>query len=508
MKKHLGVFDLTALGIAAIVGAGIFGTIGQAASAGGPAVVLLFVFTAFTCGLSALCYAQFASVMPSAGSAYSYAKQVFGPLVGWIIGWDLIMEYAIGNVVVAISWSDYFTGLLHSFHIKFPLWLSMDYFSAQKMLTNETKIAWENAPKIAGFKLIFDLPAIAITAIIGWLTYIGIKESKNVSNTLVVIKLIVIAGVIIAGFMYVDAANWTPFMPHGLGGVLKGVSAVFFAYIGFDAISTTAEECHHSQKDLPKAMIYSLLICTVLYILLALVLTGMVPYNSLAVGDPLAFVFAQKGLQQISIIIGFSAIVAYTGVLLVFQIGQPRIWLAMSRDKLLPAKFAEIHPKYHTPAFATIIAAAMVMLPIFFLNMNEVTDLTSIGTLFAFALVCAGVLFKSNDPVFENAGFKVSFWPSRIWASVLLLILGLLYFLKIIDISGLHTVFYVFLGFTILLLLIGIVKNWSFIPLIGLCSNLLMLGSLGNESWWRFVVWLLIGLGIYYFYGYKKLKND
>src|SRR6201988_943135 len=310
LAKHLGVKDLTALGIAAIIGAGIFTTIGQASADGGPGVIFLFIFTAVACGFAAFCYAEFASILPVSGSAYTYSYVAFGELFAWIIGWALIMEYGIGNITVAIGWSGYFTGLLGSMGIHLPEWTTIDYLSASSgfkeaslHLQNgealaslssslqESYLAWQSAPSIFGFRLISDLPAVFIIILITWIVYRGIKESKNASNAMVIIKLAVVLLVIAVGVFYVDTDNWDPFAPNGVTGILKGVSAVFFAYIGFDAISTTAEECKNPQRDLPRGMMWALIICTILYVAVALVLTGMVKYDLLAVGDPLAFVF-------------------------------------------------------------------------------------------------------------------------------------------------------------------------------------------------------------------------
>ncbi|MFZ9472605.1 MAG: amino acid permease, partial [Sediminibacterium sp.] len=406
LKKELGVKDLTLMGIAAVVGAGIFSTIGTAAFHGGPGISLLFVITAITCGFSALCYAEFASRVPIAGSAYTYAYVTFGEIVAWIIGWALILEYAIGNIVVAISWSGYFVNLLEGFHIHLPGWLSTNYEQAQAGYeeamahlaaggTTETfsklaRIGYDamtNAPMIGSTRVILNIPAFVIVVLITLLVYRGIKESKKSTNAMVIFKILIILFVIVLGFFYVDSSNWMPFMPNGFKGVLAGVSAVFYAYIGFDAISTTAEECKDPQRDLPKGMIYSLLICTVLYILIALVLTGMVSYTQLKVDDPLAYVFEKIGLHKIGYIISVSAVVATTSVLLVFQLGQPRIWMSMSRDGLMPKKFATVHKKFGTPSFATIITGIFVGVPSLFMSISRMTDLTSIGTLFAFVLV-------------------------------------------------------------------------------------------------------------------------
>ncbi|MFM2134960.1 MAG: hypothetical protein RL021_360 [Bacteroidota bacterium] len=432
LSRHLGVRDLTSLGIAAIVGAGIFSTIGKASADGGPGVILLFLFTAVACGFAAFAYAEFASMVPVSGSAYTYSYVAFGEIVAWIIGWALIMEYAIGNITVAISWSDYFTGLLSGMGIDLPQWMTMDYITAMNghdkavALMSAGKVfdnldagirasyeAWEGAPVIGGFHFVADLPALLIILLITWLVYRGVRESKNAGNIMVGIKLAVVLLVILVGAFYVDTDRWNPFLPNGLPGVLKGVSAVFFAYIGFDAISTTAEECKDPQRDLPRGMMWSIVICTVLYVAIALVLTGMVASSELSVGDPLAFVFQKLDLTWMSGIIGVSAIVAMASVLLVFQLGQPRIWMSMSRDGLLPARFSRIHPVYRTPSFATIVTGFVVAVPALFMNLTMVTDLCSIGTLFAFVLVCAGVLRLETLPDAPRGKFRTPYINSR-----------------------------------------------------------------------------------------------
>ncbi len=482
LRRTLGVTDLTLMGIAAIVGAGIFAMIGKASYNGGPAVALLFVFTAFACGFSALCYAEFASRIPVAGSAYTYAYASMGELIAWIIGWDLIVEYAIGNIAVAISWSDYFTNMLRGIRIeslgingiRVPAFLTMDYLSASRgfadgheaveqvlsqgyameVLSNmnsdqlsnisnalspsliEAYQAWTNAPRFGGFPIIADFPALLITVLITALVYIGIRESKFASNIMTVLKLAVILLVIFLGLTYVQPANWSPFAPNGVEGVMKGVAAVFFAYIGFDALSTTAEECKNPQRDLPIAMILSLIICTILYIALALVLTGMVSYTKLNVGDPLAFVFGAEGanLPIIAGLIAVSAVIALATVFLVFQIGQPRLWMAMSRDGLLPRVFSSIHPKFQTPWFATIVTGIVVAVPALFMNLSEVTDLASIGTLFAFVVVCAGVLFKDKE--FKESGTR---YVPYINAQIILPVLFIAGLFLLVYSSGIST---------------------------------------------------------------------
>lgn len=440
LHKTLTVKDLTAFGIAAIIGAGIFSTIGKASADGGPAVIFLFIFTAIACSFAAFAYAEFASMVPVSGSAYTYSYVAFGEIVAWIIGWSLIMEYAIGNITVAISWSDYLTGLLSSIHIPalgikgihLPDWMTMDYLSAYNghqhaealinagksyaNLDDATRLAnnaWITAPRIGNFHVVADLPALFIIILITWLVYRGMKESRNASNAMVVVKLAVILLVLAVGVFYVDTANWDPFAPNGVSGVLKGVSAVFFAYIGFDAISTTAEECKDPQRDLPRGMMWAIIICTVLYVAIALVLTGIVKYDTLAVGDPLAFVFDQIDMKVMSGIIAVSAVFAMASVLLVFQMGQPRIWMSMSRDGLLPKRFSKIHPVYKTPSFATIVVGFVVAVPSLFMNLTIVTDLCSIGTLFAFVLVCAGVLVLQNRPDVQRGKFRIPYVNSK-----------------------------------------------------------------------------------------------
>lgn len=445
LAKHLGVRDLTAFGIAAIIGAGIFSTIGNASASGGPGVIFLFIFTAIACGFAAFAYAEFASMVPVSGSAYTYSYVAFGEIIAWIIGWALIMEYAIGNITVAISWSDYLTGLLANNQIHIPVWMTMDFLTAMngheqaEALLNSGKIfenlsptlqdsyiAWTNAPVFLGIHLVADIPALFIIILITWLVYRGIRESRNASNIMVVIKVLVVLLVIIVGAFYVNTENWDPFMPNGVSGVLKGVSAVFFAYIGFDAISTTAEECKNPQRDLPRGMMWAIIICTVLYVGIALVLTGMVNYSELAVGDPLSFVFQKIGLHWFSGVVALSAIVAMASVLLVFALGQPRIWMSMSRDGLLPKKFAKIHPKYRTPGYATIVTGIVTAVPALFMNLTLVTDLVSIGTLFAFVLVCAGVLKLQTVPDAPRGKFRTPYMNAKYIMPLLIVLAGVL----------------------------------------------------------------------------------
>ena len=541
LSKNLTVYDLTAFGIAAIVGAGIFSTIGTAASNGGPAVILLFIFTAIACTFSGLCYAQFASMIPVAGSAYTYAYTTFGELFAWIIGWDLLLEYAIGNIAVAISWSDYFTSFLSRVGINIPPYFTMDYLSASRgheaalaILAKGEKIpenllnahnAWLNSPAIGSFHLIADLPALLIVFAITLLVYIGIKESKMASNIMVIIKLVIITMVIVVGSFYVKPENWTPFAPEGFSGVMKGVSSVFFAYIGFDAISTTAEECKNPQRDLPRGIFYSLIICTVLYVFIAAILTGMVNYKELAVGDPLAFVFERVNLNWVSGIISFSAIIAMASVLLVFQMGQPRIWMSMSRDGLLPKAFSKVHPKFKTPSFATIVTGLVVAIPSLFMNLTEVTDLTSIGTLFAFVLVCGGILLIDQEDIREGS-FRVPYFNAKFIVPIFTIIsyaVIFIYYPQNVseffsgvdparpELDAFHVIkekipMFLFLITTIVLAIFSFLKNFSLIPILGLLSCFYLMTGLGWLNWVRFVSWLALGLVIYFAYSYKNSK--
>ena len=544
LAKHLGVRDLTAFGIAAIIGAGIFSTIGKASADGGPGVIFLFIFTAVACSFAAFAYAEFASLIPVSGSAYTYSYVAFGELFAWIIGWALIMEYGIGNVTVAISWSDYFTSLVNNTtSFKISEWLCLDYFTAKAnyeqvnaLLTSgstmetiaaasDTKgliegfTAFSTAPQLMGLRIIFDLPALVINVLITILVYRGIKESRNASNIMVAIKLIVVIMVILVGMFYVNTSNWNPFLPNGIGGLLSGISAVFFAYIGFDAISTTAEECKNPQRDLPRGILYSIVICTVLYVAIALVITGMVSYSELNVGDPLAYVFEKiKDLQWLSGIIAVSAVVAMASVMLVFQLGQPRIFMAMSRDGLLPKRFSKVHPKYKTPAFSTIITGLLVAVPIFFVDMNMVTDICSAGTLFAFMLVCGGVLKLRMDKDAPPSKFKTPYINSKYIIPALLLLTFILlgvfspdwfssFFSPANKQEFLNNIpmYFFILGFFIFSIM-AFRFSFSLIPSLGLLCCFYMLSQLGYKNWLYFSAWLVIGLVIYFLYGRKHSK--
>ena len=551
LKRSLTVWDLTAFGIAAVIGAGIFSTVGTAAFQGGPGVIWLFLITAVVCGLSTACYAEFASKVPAAGSAYTYAFVSLGELIAWIIGWDLIMEYAIGNIAVSISWSGYFVSLLDGYGVHIPRFLTQDYVSAshgyqavQALVAKGTPIAdaltkagatatdgynaWVSAPHIGSLTIVGNIPAVLITVLVTMIAYIGIKESKWASNGMVALKIAIILLVIGVGAFYVQPHNWIPFMPNGMSGVFKGVSAVFFAYIGFDAISTMAEECENPQRDLPRGMFLALGICTVLYAGIALVLTGMVNYKAFEnVSDPLSFVFGPHAanVYWMSAVVALSAVVAMASVMLVFQVGQPRIWMAMSRDGLLPKLFSAIHPRFQTPWFSTLVAGFMVGIPALFMNLVEVTDLTSIGTLFAFVLVCAGVIRLHEQ---RKQGIDIHGKEKR--PAFQLPILSSRYIFPIICVclivarlalggSAAESFKYTgagggfdwdtakeavpLAGYLLLIAYLNILcvrDDLSLIPVLGLASCGYLMTELGWTNWARFTIWLVIGLVIYFAY--------
>jgi amino acid transporter len=533
LSKVLTVKDLTFFGIAAILGAGSFSSLGSAVFSGGPGVIFLFVIVAIACGFTAMCYSEFASRIPVAGSAYTYAYSSFGEIFAWIIGWALLMEYSIGNIYVAYSWSDYFTSLLAQCNMNIPAYLSTSYMEAHKAfeqhIQGESLTAWQMAPNILGLRIIFDLPAVLINIIITYLVFRGIKESKNFSNAMVMIKMFVVALVIIVGFYMIFKENlgfnWTPknvdgvrsFMPNGFKGVMMAVSGVFFAYIGFDAVSVLAEESKNPERDLPRGMIYSLVICTVVYILLSLVLTGSADYKSFeGIGDPLAFIFEKANLDiaWMHFLVAICAVVAMTSVLLVFQMGQPRIWMTMSRDGLLPKKFQEIHPKYKTPGFATILTGMVVGIPLLFTDKTFVLDFTSIGTLFAFVLVCGGVLLiprRERQP----GRFHMPYINSKFIFPLLCLVSILIihnclpgYINGAFDLSSPegNLPLAIFFIFCIVMAGLAFKKNLSLIPLLGLISCCYLLTGMAVSNWKWFAVWLVIGLVVYFMYGFKNSR--
>jgi basic amino acid/polyamine antiporter, APA family len=457
LKRTLGAVDLTALGIGAVIGAGIFSSTGTAAAGGGghigagPALIISYVITAVACGFAALCYAELASMIPIAGSAYTYAYVTLGELLAWIIGWDLILEYAVGNVAVAVSWSGYFKSFVEGFGVHLPAWLVSTVNQAQA-----SPQILHDAPHIAGIPIVFNLPAGVIVALITVLLVVGIKESARVNSIIVGLKIILVLGFIGIGSFWVAPANWHPFAPNGFHGIMAGASIIFFSYIGFDAISTTAEEAKNPQRDLPIGMIASLVICTVLYVAVTAVLTGMVPSGQLGVADPLALALQKAGQTRLAGVFSFGAVIAMTGVLLVFQLGQPRIFMSMARDGLLPKFAARIHPRFRTPHVTTIITGVAVGVPAMFVDINDALEFTNIGTLFAFVLVSAGVIvLRYTDPDRPR--------PFRCPGSPV-------------------------------------------VPLLSIVSCIALMLPLPRITWYRFVGWLIIGFVIYFAYGMRRSR--
>ncbi|ROI11587.1 amino acid permease [Kaistella haifensis] len=538
LLRVLGVWDIVFFGIAAIIGAGSFSSLGEAVFRGGPGVIILYIICGFACGFTALCYAEFASRIPTAGSAYTYAYASFGELIAWIIGWALIMEYSFGNIYVAFSWSDYFTSFMERIGVHIPDYLTCSYTEAKKAFlggseNKELINAWKTAPIIGNLKFIVDVPALVINGLITWLCYIGVKESKNFNNIFVLLKLFIILLVIAVGIAYINTDNWFPvstetgvasFMPNGFAGVMSAVSGVFFAYIGFDALSVLSEETKNPQKNLPRGMIISLVLCTVIYIVLTLVLTGMVDYRKFdGVGDPLAFIFEKSNanVAWMEFVVSLAAIIAITTVLLVFQMGQPRIWYAMSRDGLMPKKFMEIHPKYKTPSFATIITGIVVGVPILFTDKSFILDFTSIGTIFAFVLVCGGVLMLPAKEKLKGR-FHLPYINGKIIFPVIF-IGGLVFFYfwqpaffnHLKDwhdpVEGEFRIsIVIFIIINLVLCVLAFLKNLSLIPLIGLSSCLYLLTGMSHNNWFWFLLWFAIGMIIYFSYGYNnsKLNNE
>ena len=534
LLRVLGVWDIVFFGIAAIIGAGSFSSLGEAVFRGGPGVIVLYVICGVACGFTALCYAEFASRIPTAGSAYTYAYASFGELIAWIIGWALIMEYSFGNIYVAFSWSDYFTSFMGRIGVHIPEFLTCSYPEAKKAFFGgsqnlELINAWKTAPLVGNLKIILDIPALVINGLITWLVYVGIKESKNLNNLFVILKLFIILMVIAMGIAFINTDNWFPvstvthtpsFMPNGFAGVMSAVSGVFFAYIGFDALSVLSEETKNPQKNLPRGMIISLVLCTIIYIILTLVLTGMVDYRKFeGIGDPLAFIFEKSNanIAWMELVVSLGAIIAITTVLLVFQMGQPRIWYAMSRDGLMPKKFMEIHPKHKTPAFATILTGIVVGVPILFTDKSFILDFTSIGTIFAFVLVCGGVLLLPSKEKLKGR-FHLPYINAKIIFPVIFL--GGLLFFYWWQPEFFHTLMnwdhetagefrismFFFIVINLGLCVLAFVKNLSLIPLMGLSSCLYLLTGMSHNNWFWFLVWFAIGLVIYFSYGFKNSK--
>ena len=467
LRKALGPIDVTALGIGAIIGAGIFATIGTAAAGdatrpgAGPGLILSFIFTGIACGFAALCYAEFAAMIPVSGSAYTYAYATLGELVAWIIGWDLIIEYAVGNVAVAISWGNYFKTLLAGFGIVIPDWLSTDYRTAARIPG-----LFENAPHIFGIPVVFNLLAFGIVAAITIVLVLGIRESAMMNTTMVILKLIVLGFFVAVGWSYVRVEHFHPFLPNGWAGVQSGAAIVFFAYIGFDAVSTVAEETRRPARDLPVGIIGSLLISTIIYILVATVFIGIIPFDVLRQklateqAEPLTMALQYANIQRWGNvfvgIVAFGSVVAHTAVLLVFQLGQPRIFFSMARDGLLPQSFAKVHPRFRTPYVTTILTGVAVGICAMFTSIDEMVDLTNIGTLFAFILVCIGVCILRKREPHRRRAFRTPLVP--------------------------------------------------LVPVLGVVACVYLMLGLPWITWVRFALWLLAGMVVYFFYGFRRSR--
>ena len=466
LRRALGPVDLILLGIGGIVGAGIFALVGTAAAGdaahlgAGPALVVSFLLTGVACALAGLCYAEFAALAPGSGSAYTYAYATLGELVAWIIGWDLILEYAVGNVAVAVSWSGYFCDFLHSAGIEFPRWLSSDWRTAYSVATNaETQAAiLHSAPRLWGVPLVFNLPAVFIVTALTVILVIGIRESARFNAVMVTIKLLVLGFFVILGAFYVDPAKWHPFAPNGWAGIQAGAAIVFFAFIGFDAVSTTAEECRNPKRDLPIGILGSLAVCTVIYIVVGAVLTGVVSWRQLNTAEPLSVAMREIHLNWAAGIVAFGSVVAHTAVLLVFQLGQPRILLAMSRDGLLPPVFGRVHKKFRTPHMATIFTGLFVGIGSAAASLDEMADLCNIGTLSAFAIVCLGVIVLRHREPERPRPFRCPWVP------------------------------------------------W--IPLLGVLGCVYLVCGLPRAAITRFGVWLVVGLACYFAYGYRRSRQN
>ncbi len=484
LRRVLGPWQLTALGIGAIIGAGIFSGAGTAIAGGadhlgaGPGLMLSYVLVAIACGFAALCYAEFAAMIPQAGSAYTYAYATLGELVAWIIGWDLIIEYAVGNIAVAVSWSGYFQELLRGFGLAFPEWLATDYMTAFHGASQvaaataqgvdpatlgahvlQAANAATQAPHLFGLPVIINLPAVLIVALITWVLVVGVRQSAYFNTAMVVVKLAILVFFLAMGLRYVRPENWQPFAPNGFKGIWTGASLIFFAYIGFDAVSTAAEESRNPKRDMPFAIIASLVITSILYIAVTAVLTGMLPWDRLGTAEPLATAFSERGLNIAAGVISFGAVIATTSVLLVFQYGQPRIFYAMARDGLLPSWAASVHRKYRTPHITTMITGAFVALFAAFAPIEEVIELTNIGTLFAFVLVAAGIMVLRRVEPDRVRPFRAPLVP--------------------------------------------------FVPIMAILSCFWLMAGLPLITWIRFGVWLLVGAVIYFLYGRKHstLRN-
>lgn len=512
LRRVLGPVQLTLLGVGAIIGAGIFATIGTAAAGdavrpgAGPALMLSFIITAIACGFTALCYAEFASLVPNSGSAYTYAYTTLGEIVAWIIGWDLIIEYAVGNIAVAISWANYCKTLLAGFGIMIPDWLSMDYRTAARLVdATGVSTVYHNAPHVLGIPLIFNLPAVLIVTVITGILVWGIRESARFNAVMVGIKILVLTFFIVVGWSWVRPENWTPFAPNGWAGISAGAAIVFFAYIGFDAISTVAEETKDPQRTLPVGILASLVICTIFYVVVSAVFTGLISYSDLKAtlateqAEPLtiALAHASPGLGWAVGIVAFGSVVAHTAVLLVFQLGQPRILFAMSRDGLLPPIFRAVHPRFRTPYVSSLLTGAFVATCAAFASIDEMVDLTNIGTLFAFILVCTGIIVLRIQDSIRPRPFRVpSGWR---WATLLYVVVALA--LSFSPLSG-ATQLYLLVSTAVLF---ALCRNHIF-PVLGIISCVYLIYYLPPTSWLRFAAWLNVGLVIYVLYGAENSR--
>jgi len=467
MERHLGATDLVFLAIGAVIGAGIFSSIGTAVAGeigpdgevvrygAGPAVVVSFVLLGVVCGLCALCYAELASMIPQAGSAYAYAYATLGELVAWMIGWDLILEYAVGNVAVAIAWAGYFENLLRAAGIALPGWLTHGYFDcAASAPDSPLREVMASAPQLFGVPVLLNVPAFLVVALITGLLLVGVRESARMNAVMVILKLVVLALFVGVGAMHLDTTLYTPFAPNGMRGIGQGAAIVFFAYIGFDAISTAAEETKNPQRNMPIGILAGLAICTLIYVVVGIVMTGLAPWSELRVSDPLAFALERAGLPVVQWLVAFGAVVSMGAVLLVFQYGQPRILLAMARDGLLPPSAARIHPRFKTPFTLTWLVGLVVALGSLVADDDATYDLTNIGTLFAFLLVCLGVMVLRRTDPDRPRPFRVPF-------------------------------------------------VWVVAPL-GVVACLLTIANLPPMAWVRFAVWMVIGLVVYFAYGYRR----
>ncbi|HVU49680.1 MAG TPA: amino acid permease [Polyangia bacterium] len=462
LRRSLGALDLTLVGVGAIVGAGIFSSVGEMAAGSaqhagaGPALVLSYLLTALACGLCALCYAEIAAMVPVAGSAYTYSYVALGEIFAWIIGWDLIIEYAVGNIYVAQSWADYLRSfLLGAFGVDFPAWMATDLQTVAHDPALRAAAPVLHTP-LGALVVGFNLPALLIVAALTVVLVRGVRESARLNAAMVLFKLVLVVGFVGVGAAYVQPAHWHPFAPHGFRGVWTGASLAFFSYIGFDAVSTLGEEARAPQRDLPRGMLWSLAICTVVYVAVSAVMTGLVPYQALATGDPLSHALRVAGLGGFATVMSLGAVIAVTAVLLVFQLGQPRILYAMARDGLLPAAFGRVHGRFRTPALGTILTGVFVGLMPTFLTQDQALELTNIGTLFAFLLVALGVIaLRVREPTrarpFRCPGYPVT-------------------------------------------------------PVLAALACLVLIAGLPSTNWWRFGVWLAVGLVIYSRYGAKRSR--